>query len=173
MNKRESALRVVQELKAKCPASISIQETQGEDLELGLLTDFEFIPQNLESASLEITVTDDGACMWSIDRHARLATRLGLKKGNCKIDFVGIGGYDGPVFLELDELRQVYDAVYKGQIQITVGIAFNKLVGTKCKYVSLGNRKHKVFGVGDVWMAKLASLIGRGKVRMLNYAPWQ
>jgi hypothetical protein len=171
---RQTIIQLIDELKAQTPMTVLIiEERDEEDYDIGPNTSFFFIPNNPKAASLEIVITDYGACSWFIDKWSRLEAHLGIEKSKKKYDLCALNdGHGGPIFISPEELRQVYEAVSKGNVQLTVGVAFNKLYGTKNGYIKLPIGSRKLGGLGDVWIAKLASCIGKGRIQEIHYSPW-
>jgi len=170
----QAIIQVINELKGQTPATVTVTEQRDEDdYDLGPNTSFSFMPNNVQAASLEITVTDDGTYCWLIDKWSRLETQLDLQRKKKEYDLCALNdGSGGPTFRNLDELKQVYDAVSKGNVKLAAGIAFNKLYGTKNGYIELPSGRRKLGGLGNVWIARLASFIGKGRIQEVHYIPW-
>jgi hypothetical protein len=177
-------LQLIDELKKRTPATVTVLQKREEDDNSGdgPYTDFSFIPQNPRAAAFTITLYDDPfdgpEYSWTIDAWSRLDAQLTLKPSKRKkawdhLLFDDKSNSREPAFPTLEEeLQQIYQAVSQGRVHLTAGIAFNRLWGIKNAYIELPTGKRKLAACGDMWIAKLAALIGKGRECQVHYEAW-
>lgn len=141
--------------------------------EFGPATTIQFAPKSLFACPLNVTVLEDGHCGFDLDSWSRLAHRMGV--GVCRL---GLGNVDPaalfvePTALEADRVLSICQAVARGAVRLTVGLAFGRITATLGSVV-LPSGVVAMHGVGGPLLAnRLLRRLGYGDVVEVAYEPW-
>lgn len=180
-----SLLKLIDDFKRRIPPSVKFHETHQEiyDARSGPHTRFSFVPDNPYAASLEIYLFDDpiedGECHWAIDTRRMIETRTGIKPKvqrpwylDCLLVNDRLNVQTPLSLAHQEELELVYQATSQGSIHLKAGIAFGQLCGVDEAYLALPSQHYKLRPCGFIWLTKLATFIGKGRIYTLCCEPW-
>lgn len=135
----------------------------------------EFKPKHQQACSLWLGITSGRAssynCFISLSNLREIAEREDLSLSPLVSPNL-VALYWEPVSsLTSEEIVEICQSVADGKVSLKLGLIGRKIVGTE-GYLPLSQAEFQLSGVGDLWLAKLASTFKCAQIRELRFEPW-